>query len=115
MLKAVYSLPSEPITEALSIQRFFLEKCQHFVDDQEDAPPEAVELLTLWRESLDLLETSRDSLVGSLDWITKQYLLQRAGADARWDEKKKIDLKYHELTADGYFQVLKVNGVVPTR
>jgi hypothetical protein len=99
---------------AMGIQRYFLEKCQHFVDDQDNPPKEAVELLVMWRETLDLLETSRDSLVGSLDWVTKQYLLQRAGADARWDEKKKIDLKYHELTEEGYFQVLKVNGVVPT-
>jgi proteasome accessory factor A len=40
-------------------------------------------------------------------------LLDKAGADASWAERKKIDLRYHELSEDGYFAMFQVAGLTP--
>jgi proteasome accessory factor A len=48
--------------------------------------------------------------VGRLDWPTKLYLLEQA-ADAPLEQRKKIDIRYHELSAEGYFQQLSAAGV----
>ena len=111
-LKARVEVKGGESMSGMEIQRFYLARCRKFVDEHPAPPEEALEVLSLWEETLDLLETSQESLIGTIDWVTKQYLLQSAGAESRWDEKKKIDLRYHELSAEGYFQVLKYNGVV---
>ena len=46
-----------------------------------------------------------------MDWVTKKYLLDQAGPGATWDEKKKIDIRYHELSPEGYHQVLVPAGM----
>jgi proteasome accessory factor A len=95
---------------ALEIQRWYLEACRRFVEQAADAPPEAREVLRRWGDVLDRLDTDRWSLVGRLDWVTKQYLLDRAGAGLSWAARKKIDLRYHELSPAGYFQRLQAAG-----
>ncbi len=97
---------------ALEIQRFYLERCRDFVAAQSAVPNEAHELLRVWEETLSGLEQDRHGLVGSVDWITKQHLLSHAGADATWQQRKKIDLRYHELSPEGYFQILRSSGIV---
>jgi proteasome accessory factor A len=104
---------------ALQVQRYYLAGCRAFLNQQADAPAEAWDVLRLWKQTLDHLERlaagkdRSDVLVGSIDWVTKRYLLERAGADASWAERKKIDLRYHELSEDGYFAMFQTAGLVP--
>ena len=104
---------------ALQVQRYYLSGCREFLSEQPDAPDEAWEVLQLWTQTLNRLEqlgTGEDvptPLVGSIDWVTKKYLLDKSGADASWAERKKIDLRYHELSEDGYFAMLQTAGLAP--
>jgi proteasome accessory factor A len=89
------------------------------LNQQSDVPSEARDVLQLWNQTLDHLEQLNtgkepaDTLVGSIDWVTKKYLLEKAGEDANWAERKKIDLRYHELSEDGYFAMLQSAGLAP--
>ncbi len=101
---------------ALQIQRYYLAGCRAFLDREIGVPVEAWEIFDLWSHTLDHLEQLAtygevpDELVGTVDWATKKYLLDKAGADADWAERKKIDLRYHELSDDGYFAMLQTAG-----
>lgn len=104
---------------ALQVQRYYFAGCRAFLNQQTDVPAEAWEVLQLWNQTLDHLEQlalgqeTPDALVGSIDWVTKRHLLDNAGANANWAERKKIDLRYHELSEDGYFAMLQTAGVAP--
>ena len=113
-LKAAVPLASGQRATALQLQRFYLEACRRFLDRCESAPEEARAVLELWEETLDALEHDPQSLVGTLDWITKRWVLDRAGGDAPWPVRKKIDLKYHELSPRGYFFRLKQAEAIKT-
>jgi Pup amidohydrolase len=39
-------------------------------------------------------------------------VLDKSARGASWEAKKKIDLRYHELSPQGYFQRLRPTGVV---
>lgn len=99
---------------AIELQRSYLEACRSFVQQHENPPAEAMQILRLWEETLDALEHDPSELVGSLDWVTKQFLLEKAGYGASWEVRKKIDLRYHELSPDGYFDRLQATGLVKT-
>ena len=99
---------------ALQIQRFYLEACQRFVDRSEPVGPEVLEILRLWEETLECLEHDRSQLVGKLDWVTKQYLLDGLGKNAPIVAQRKLDLGYHELARYGYYVMLEAAGVAPT-
>ncbi len=106
-LKAEVPLSGGKQATALQLQRFYLEACRRFLDRCPSAPEEARAVLELWEETLDALADDPQSLVGTLDWITKRWVLDKAGSDAPWQVRKKIDLKYHELSAQGYFERLR--------
>ena len=91
---------------AIELQHFYMRGCRKYVDSLEDSSLEAQDVLVRWADILEKLETHPRQLVGRLDWVTKLYLLNRAGADAPLEERKKIDLKYAELSPEGYFQQL---------
>jgi hypothetical protein len=95
---------------ALEVQRFYLQACRQFVQCHPQPPGEAWEILRLWEETLDALESDRTALVGRIDWVTKQYLLDQVAADAPWEVRKKVDLRYHELSPEGYFSQLEAAG-----
>lgn len=97
---------------ALELQRFYLEACRRFLSRRPDAPAEAHEVIQRWEAALDALADDRESLVGSLDWITKQFVLDKSARGASWEARKKIDIRYHELSPQGYFQRLRPTGVV---
>jgi proteasome accessory factor A len=99
---------------ALQIQRWYLDACQRFVEGSAQVPEEAHEVLRRWADVLDRLETDRNSLVGRLDWVTKQFLLDQAGHGLAYEARKKIDLRYHELSPAGYFSRLQTTGQVTT-
>src|SRR5690606_37652859 len=83
---------------ALELQRFYLEACRRFLERRPHAPAEARDVLRRWEEVLDSLADDPESLVGARDWVTKQFVLQKAGRGTSWNARKKIDLKYHELS-----------------
>jgi len=101
---------------ALQIQNYYLEQCTRFLNEHPAVPAEAWEILRLWSSTLQSLQglagqeepdcSAKGSLLGSIDWVTKKYLLDNAAADATWTERKKVDICYHELSEDGYYQVL---------
>jgi proteasome accessory factor A len=91
---------------ATELQRFYAAACRRFLNRHSHVPREAVELQTCWEQTLDALESNSRSLVGQLDWVTKRFLLESAPHDASHESLKKIDLKYHELSAEGYHRVL---------
>jgi proteasome accessory factor A len=62
--------------------------------------------------ALDALADDPQSLVGSLDWVTKQFVLDKSARGASWEARKKIDIRYHELSQQGYFQRLRATGIV---
>jgi proteasome accessory factor A len=96
----------------LELQRFYLEACRRFLDRRPDAPPEARDVLRRWESVLDALADDPQSLVGVLDWVTKQFVLDKSGRRASWEARKKIDIRYHELSPQGYFERLRATGLV---
>jgi Pup amidohydrolase len=95
---------------ALEIQRWYLNACRRFVDRTASAPQEARDLVQRWQDVLDRLEGNRASLIGRLDWVTKKFLLDQAGQSLPWAARKKIDLRYHELSTAGYYSKLRAAG-----
>jgi proteasome accessory factor A len=98
---------------ALEIQRWYLDACARFVASAPDAPQEARDVVRLWRDTLDKMEHDRSALVGRLDWVTKQFLLEQAGSGLPYAARKKIDLRYHELSTEGYFAQFQKTGSAP--
>ena len=98
---------------ALDIQRYYLNQCRMFVSrrERESVPQEAIEVLRLWEEMLDGLEHEPMQLFGRVDWVMKRYLLDQATAES-FETRKKIDIRYHELTPAGYFRQLEQTGRV---
>lgn len=94
---------------AIELQRWYLNRSKEYLK-QKTASIEDHDVIRLWGETLDLLETNISALLGRVDWITKRQLLNTSGADLEFWERKKIDLKYHEL-GEGYFETLQENGM----
>jgi proteasome accessory factor A len=97
---------------ALELQRFYLEACRRYLDRRAGAPLEAREILHRWELALDALTDDPQSLIGTLDWVTKQFVLDKSGRHASWNVRKKIDIRYHELSPQGYYQRLRTTGIV---
>ncbi len=103
---------------ALEIQRFYYDACCQFLRRRPEAGREPREIMALWGEALDALHELQvsgvvpPSLTGAIDWVTKKHLLDGAGQDAPWSGGKKIDIRYHELSDDGYFALLDSAGLV---
>lgn len=92
---------------AIQLQRFYCSACRRFLSRRaDDVPQEAWDVLRRWEHTLDALESDSRTLVGTLDWVTKRFLLENARHDASHESLKKIDLKYHELSPDGYHRIL---------
>ena len=102
---------------ALDIQWHFYRVCRDFVHETPDSPADAWEILGFWRDTLLSLAQYQDdgvlpeSLIGEVDWVTKKYLLDQAGPEASWEQLKKIDIRYHELSSEGYFSRLNEVGL----
>ncbi|MEX2174513.1 MAG: proteasome accessory factor PafA2 family protein [Pirellulaceae bacterium] len=111
-LAARVSLSRGRWATALELQHFYLEACRRFLDRRGNAPSEARDILHRWELALEALADDPRSLVGALDWPTKQFVLDKAGRRASWQARKKIDIRYHELSPQGYFQRLRIAGMV---
>jgi proteasome accessory factor A len=99
---------------ALDIQRFYLNACRRLLSRSSVANAEAQEVIDLWEETLDTLEDDPVRLVGKLDWVTKKHLIDSAGQNTTVAEWRKLDMRYHELSRDGYYLQLEASGAAPT-
>jgi Pup amidohydrolase len=117
-LRAEVPMRSGQQVTALELQRFYLDACRRYLEQHRDATAEAFDILQRWEDALEgLVETKQHGqpsprLIGTLDWVTKRYLLENLGEGADWSAKKKVDIRYHELSDHGYFQQLKRTGIV---
>lgn len=99
----------EPMS-ALELQRWYLDRARRFVKDAPVISLEARAVVASWEEALAALAADPGRLVGELDWVTKRWLIEEAGAGASHAAKKKIDLRYHEI-GDGYLARLERAGI----
>src|SRR5262249_56740957 len=59
-------------------------------------------------------EHDGNKMVGRLDWVTKRHLLAAAGREASVAPQRKADVRYHELSQEGYYLRLEAAGAAPT-
>lgn len=98
---------------ALEIQRRYLKAARQFV--QATAPEQRGEselVIDRWTELLDVVGAFRRDArnvtpaLGRVDWLSKRWMMDQLGDRADWAARKKMDLRYHELSPDGYFRKL---------
>ncbi|WP_218933321.1 proteasome accessory factor PafA2 family protein [Rubripirellula lacrimiformis] len=94
---------------ALEIQKSFLLAAESFVESTPaNMRGESKMVIYRWRELLESVTAFRkefsdvDMALGRVDWLTKRWLIDQLGDDAEWIARKKVDLRYHELSEDGY-------------
>jgi len=98
---------------AIELQQTYLEAAEAFVQNTpKNWQGESRQVLARWRELLDALTAYRKdandttSAIGRIDWLTKRWMVDQLEQPAEWAAKKKIDLRYHELSSQGYFAQL---------
>lgn len=98
---------------AREISRVYLRSLKSWLERKADVPREAWEIIELWQMTLnqiDMIPKNQGQppilLVGRLDWISKLWLIQQMDKSTDWSIKKKIDIRYHELSDQGYYQQL---------
>ena len=95
---------------ALEIQRKYLKAAEEFLQETpSNYRGEAPVVIRRWRELYECVIAFRrraedtEPAIGKVDWLTKHWLMDQLGSKSEWAAKKKIDLRYHELSPDGYF------------
>jgi proteasome accessory factor A len=105
---------------SLELQTKYYRAAENFVRNQrqrsgrESEWEEAERALQHWAESIRLVRQFRKDGnqtaqgLGRIDWLGKRWMLDQAAGDApgepaTWITRKKIDLRYHELSEEGYF------------
>ena len=90
-LQARIALKRGGSMSALEIQGWYLRRAEEFLSRQRVASLESREIVSLWRKTLQALERNPSSLVGRIDWVTKQMLMADAGT-LHNAARKKIDI-----------------------
>jgi proteasome accessory factor A len=103
---------------ALEIQKYLLERALVFRDEY-GFNDEENQALTMWEETMHLLEHDPMALRDRLDWVAKLHLLrnyeQRHGKGLSSPEAQMIDLQYHDINPSrGIFHSLEKNGAMRT-
>lgn len=103
---------------ALDIQKYLLHRALDFRDEHGFSDEEN-QALTMWEESLHLLEHNPMALSDRLDWVAKLHLLRRYedrhGKTLSSPEAQMIDLQYHDINPQrGLFYSLENNGIMRT-
>lgn len=95
---------------AIEIQKVYLAAAERFVESTPaNMRGESAIVLLRWREILEAVIAFRrdardtEAALGKVDWLTKRWMLDQLDEDAEWSQRKKIDLRYHELSPDGYY------------
>jgi hypothetical protein len=98
---------------ALELQRLYLKIVKQWLGNKEDVPAEAWDIVGMWQTTLNQMVLKPQSqselpmtLVGRIDWLTKLWLLNQMESGTSWQVRKKIDIRYHELSEDGYHRQL---------
>ncbi len=98
---------------SLDVQREYLQAARKFLQRHWQVPVEAWEIIQLWESTLENLRQSRHDpearhwLLGRVDWLSKKWLMDQVALDASWSVRKKVDLRYHELSSEGYLYKLQ--------
>ena len=113
-LKAMVRLKNGRRLSALELQEYYCEAAGRELAGSDE---ESDWLLTQWGETLHLLTQDRAQLVGKLDWITKQWLLETFMREERigWDDPwlASLDLEYHNVNPEqGLYLGLEADGKV---
>ncbi|MEQ1828995.1 MAG: proteasome accessory factor PafA2 family protein [Pirellula sp.] len=105
---------------ALDIQHAYASAVRHFLQSQANIPIEAWRILDQWQTTLNQLRPTEDesnlprSMLGRVDWLSKLWLLHQIRDEESWQVRKKIDLRYHELSRDGYYdRLISMLGIAP--
>jgi proteasome accessory factor A len=111
-LKVTVKLQNGRRLSALEIQQCYYESAQQTLAGTDE---ETDWLLKEWREVLHLLTQDRSQLVGKLDWVTKQWLLETFMREERigWDDPwlASLDLEYHNVNPEqGLYLGLEAEG-----
>ncbi len=95
---------------ALEIQKKYLRSAHAFVDaTPESQRGEAPVVLERWQQLYDCVYAFRrnaaavEDSIGQVDWLTKHWLMDQIEGEVDWSDRKKVDLRYHELSHDGYY------------
>ncbi len=98
---------------AIEIQKIYFSAAEEFVQwTPANMRGEAPLVLYRWRELLEAViafrkqATDVELALGRVDWLSKRWMMDKLGEDADWPARKKVDLRYHELSEDGYFNQL---------
>ncbi len=101
---------------AIELQRACLRAAESFVEaTPANMRGEAPLVLKRWRELLDSVNAFRQDAkdvsraIGRVDWLTKRWMMDQLDDQTDWLARKKIDLRYHELSPDGYYYQLMEN------
>ena len=111
-LKAVVRLKNGQRLSAVELQAHYCEAARRELAGSDE---ESDWLLTEWGETLHLLAHDRFQLVGKLDWVTKQWLLETFLREERigWDDPwlASLDLEYHNINPEqGLYLGLEADG-----
>ncbi len=113
-LKAVVRLKNGRRLSALELQECYCEAARRELAGSDE---ESEWLLNEWSDTLRLLSQDRSQLVGKLDWVTKQWLLETFMREERigWDDPwlASLDLEYHNVNPEqGLYLGLEADGKV---
>ncbi|GKS65660.1 proteasome accessory factor PafA2 [Nitrospira sp.] len=111
-LKTVVKLVNGRKLSAVDIQESYCEAASRMLSGTDE---ETDWVLREWSETLSLLSGARSRLVGKLDWVTKQWLLESFMREERigWDDPwlASLDLEYHNIHPDqGLYLGLEAEG-----
>lgn len=84
--------------DALELLCIFQQKCAKIFKGR-DRETDAI--LQIWKHVLDSLDSDLDSMIGLLDWVTKQYLLNQfcISEGVQWGHPwlESLDLEFHHI------------------
>lgn len=111
-LKAVVRLKDGRRLSAVELQAHYCEAARRELAGSDE---ESDWLLNEWSNTLGLLSQDRSQLVGKLDWVTKQWLLETFLREERigWDDPwlASLDLEYHNINPEqGLYLGLEAEG-----
>ncbi len=111
-LKTVVTCQPHGTISGLDIQRLYLERAQKTFQGLDK---ETDWILKEWADVLELLTHNKVALIGSIDWVTKQWLLETFIQEERleWTDPwlASLDLEYHNINPDrGLFLGLEAEG-----
>ncbi len=93
---------------ASEIQNAYALAIREMIEQSRVQSFEAKRIVELWQTLLSQLELSDEKscpskdLVGKVDWITKLWLLHQLENKSGLNTRLKLDVRYHELTKEGY-------------